>query len=982
MLKWRKLLVWLVAFVLVVAAYLAYNRLVDTPAIRVRPDQQDTAEFDVPDLGAQSAKIGEAVVGTVEKSEYVDLDDNKNVKRVFGFARLLNPDAGTEEWTLQKPYMEIYEQAVRYEIVSDRGTCRVETVAGNPSPTSAHLIDNVKIHVLPTSADGPPKTTIHLDDLFYDSERSEFKTDGPIKIISQEGRMEGEGMLLIYNNALGRVEYLKIKDLDYLHLKDISLVSSKASAKSSRTSSAPAVAKVEPSPSPSPPESTSSEQRDHTPVIESDKASVPPADNVPSGGGEEVQGHQDDYYVCRFERDVVITYGMRIMAEGADEVTISNILFSGWQGKGESVVSEADSTDTERAPDNETVLRPAAPEASYEAVVPADPAAKESTSSAVGSGPKKTAPESTDDDTVDVYITCKGGITIQPVTSILSTTDATSRVDKSTVIELVGRPISVRQIAAAQPESAITIARCSMLKYDLDSDIMDMFTSDHQPSIFLSLADSEAQLETTGSVKWDRKADKATITGPGRLSIPSTKKHVLQDKTSTQMNFNGVMHVFFARHRPADSLHELDLRSVNLLGGMAAAMGDGQESHMSAESATFFFDEASDITRADLAGAVNFSSEKGRLNSQRAKVLFATDTTGRTRPVTVRGMGKATLTPAAARNSERPARFSAKKIDYDMEADYAFATGPVMFTFYASNPDYTGADPEPVPVVITADDNAEFFGDQNRIVFNGSVVGSRRTQTPAYLQTSTFRGQKLIVDLAQTQPDSTDVRHVTVVGGKVRLESVRSVDEKTINHVRLSCRRIDYEASDEIVTATGPGDIQINNENAPPPDKEEADKKISLQRPCYAFIEGFDKLRWFTTDNRITADGKTKSVNMNYLPLVEGKWGQVIRSAATHIEANFTEVASGRSELTKLRTTGGVSYREVGGNEFIGDSLFYDVGKSLMSVTGSEMIECQLNGTFFDEIEYDLATGKAKGLLASKPGILPRRAKRRNSLSR
>jgi len=802
MLNRRKLLVWLAAFVLVVAAYLAYNRLVVTPPIRIQPEQEDTTGFDVPDLDAGSAKIGEAVVGTVEKSEYIVLDDSKNVKQVFGFKRLLNPDAGTEEWKLQEPYMEIYKQGVKYEIVSDRGTCRVETVAGNPSPASAHLIDNVRINILPASADGPPESTIHLDDLYYDSERSEFKTDGPIKIVSQNGQMEGKGMLLIYNSALGRIEYLKVKDLDYLYLKDISVVSS------------------------------ASEQRAETPVVESDKGSVRSADNVQSGTGGQVRNRRDDYYVCRFERDVVITYGARIMAEGADEVTISNILLSGWPTNEGSALTDPNSAGSDEVPGAETVTKPAGPEAHPEVVIATDSAAK-------GAG----------DDSEDVYVTCRGGITIQPVTSILSTTDATSMIDESPVIELVGKPVSIRRIAAARPGRATTIARCGMLKYDLGSDIMDMFTSNHQPSIFLSMAGSKAQLETTGSVKWDQKADKATITGPGRLLMPATKEHVLQAETPTQMSFNGVMQVFFARHRAGVPLHGLNLKSVNLLGGMAAAMGDSKESHMSAESATFFFDETSDITRADLAGVVNFSSEKGRLNSQRAKVMFATDTTGRTHPVTVHGTGKATLTTAATRNSEWPARFSAKNIDYDMEADYASATGPVMFTFYTGDPNYTDSDSEPVPVVITADDNAEFFGDQNRVVFNGNVVGLRRRQTPAYLQTSTFSGQKLIVDLAQTRSGSTDVSHVTVVGGKVRLESVRSVDEVTINHVRLSCRQIDYEADDETVIATGPGDIQINNENAPPPDKDRADKKISLQRPCYAYIEGFDKLRWFTTDN-------------------------------------------------------------------------------------------------------------------------------------
>lgn len=767
MLNRRKLLVWLAAFVLVVVVYLAYNRLVGTAAIRVQPDQQATAEFDVPDLDTQSAKIGEAVVGTVGKSEYIVLDDNKNVKRVSGFARLLNPEAGSEEWKLQEPYMKIYGQAVRYEIVSDRGTCQVETIAGSPSPASAHLIDNVKIHILPTSADGPPKSTIYLDDLFYDSERSEFKTDGPIKIISKEGRMEGKGMLLIYNDALGRVEYLKIKELDYLHLKNVSTVaSSKATAKSSRTSSAPAVAKVGPVASPA--KSAVPQKSGDTPVAAGDNAPPLPTDNISPAPDQDARDRQDDYYVCRFERDVVITYGRRIVVEGADEVTISNILLSGWPAKKSAAPSGTDSAGPNEAPDTETVTKPAPPALRPEAVVSTVPAAKESGPPAAGSPTNDTIAKPTDGDAVDVFITCKGPMTIQPVTSILSIT-----------------------------------------------------------------------------------------------------------------------------------------------------------------------------------------------------------------PVTTQSTGSPTLTPATGRESERPARFGARKIDYNMDTGCAFATGPVKFIFYVSDPNYTDSGPGPVPVVITADDSAEFFGDQNRVVFNGNVVGSRQTQRPTYLQTSTFRGQKLIVDLAQTEFDSTNVRHVTVVGGRVQLESIRSVDEVTINHVRLSCKRIDYDAIEEVVTATGPGNIQINNENAPAPtQKEEADKKISLQRPCYALIEGFDKLRWFTTANRITADGKTKSVNINYLPIVKGKRGQVTRAATTHIEANFTETASGRSELATLRTTGGVTYREVGGNEFIGDMLFYDVKKSLMTVAGTDQVPCLLNGALVDQIEYDLETGRVKAELARKPGTLSRRAKR------
>ncbi|HIJ66709.1 MAG TPA: LPS export ABC transporter periplasmic protein LptC [Planctomycetes bacterium] len=764
MLKRRKLLVWLTAFVLVAVAYLSYNRLVYTPPIQTQPGERAGAEFDVPELDTESARIGEAVVGTVEKSEYIVLDDNKNVKRVFGFARLLNPDAGTEDWKLQEPYMKIYEQAVRYEIVSDRGTCRVETVAGNPSPASAHLIDNVKIHILPEKADGPPASTICLDDLSYDSERSEFKTDGPITITSRDGRMEGNGMQLIYNDALGRVEYLNIKELHYLHLKNISTVSSsETGAEGSRISSVRA--STGSGRAISPVKSAPLRKGADTSVVTGDGAPPLTRDTESAAPGRAEPGNRDDRYICRFDRDVVISYGGRIVAEGADEVTISNIVLSGWPEQERAAVSGGDSAGPNGAPDTETGAKSGATVASYEAVSSTDSAVGEIGPSAADSGTIDTVGEPTDD-AEDVFVTCKGPMTIQPVNSILNITRAT--------IQRTGRPI---------------------------------------------------------------------------------------------------------------------------------------------------------------------------------------------------------ITPAGGRQVEHPARFVADKIDYDMDTDHAFATGPVKFVFYVSEPNYPDSSREPVPVVITADDNAEFFGDDNRVVFNGNVVGTRRTQRPAFIQTSTFRGRKLIVDLAQTGPDSTDIRHVAVVGGKVRLESVRSVDEVAVNHVRLSCSRIDYEASDEIVIASGPGDIQINNENAPMPSEQEADKKISLQRPCYALIRGFDELRWFTTANRITADGKTNSVNVSYLPIVEGNLGQIVRAATTHLEANFTETESGQSELATLYTTGGVTYREVGGNEFVGDTLFYDTQKSLITVAGSEEAPCLLNGALADRIKYDLKTGKAKAELASSPGTIGRRTR-------
>ena len=748
MLKRRKFLVWLAAVAVVFLVYLSYNQLVDTPDIQTRQDRQDTGDIEVPDFDDQSAKIGGAAVGAVEQAQYTVLDENKNVKRVFGFEKLLNPDQGTKKWKLQKPYMNIYQQNVRYEIVSDRGTVQVETIAGNPSPTDAHLIDNVRIRICPVSADGPAESTIKLDDLIYDSERSEFKTDGPVTIVSEDGEMQGTGMLLIYNDALGRVEYLRIIDLDYLHLKNVSTLS--LSKPSSQSPSGSKVAEA--GPVTSPVKQTSAAGTITEPAQSQDMQKAP-VDNEPIAAIGSSESEENDYYECRFNNNVVIEYGQRIIATGADEVAIKNILLSNPPAK----------KDTAAGPGTD-----------------AEEVAVESVPVKTQAEPTVLATQATDDDAVDVFVTCKGGILIRPANSVLST------------------------------------------------------------------------------------------------DLP-----------------------------------------------------------------------------------------------------IANDTTGKNYPETIVNTGSSLLTPISDESGEPPTRFSAKKIDYDMTTGNALAAGPVKFTFYVKDANDTDSGAEPVPVVITATENAEFFSDQDRVVFNGSVVGTRQSQTPAYLQKNTFRGQKLIVDLDTADESSSDIRHLTVIGGQVKLESIRSSGGIKINHVGLMCRRIDYDADGEVVIATGPGDIQINNENAPSPDKKKADKKISLQRPCYALIEGFDKLRWFTTANRITADGKTKSVNINYLPIVEGKWGQVVHAATTHMEAQFIDTPSGRTELATLKTTGGVTYREVGGNDLIGDSLFYDAAKSLMTVTGSEQVDCFLNGARWDWIEYDLVTGKAKGRLSSRPGALRTPAKKR-----
>lgn len=322
-----------------------------------------------------------------------------------------------------------------------------------------------------------------------------------------------------------------------------------------------------------------------------------------------------------------------------------------------------------------------------------------------------------------------------------------------------------------------------------------------------------------------------------------------------------------------------------------------------------------------------------------------------------------------------PALFGAKDINYNLQTGGAVANAPVELTLYSRQDN----DSEPVPSIITANENAEFFADAdrkvNKIVFSGDVVGSQEVLTPLYRQKSSFFGQKLVVDLADG--GGSGIRHISVDEGKVKLEMQRFAGGTSINHVRLSCNRIDYDVNSEMITSVGPGKIEINNENAPA-SGDDKDSKLSLKKPCFALVEGFDRLKWMPQDKRITADGKEKSVNMAYLPIVDGKRGQVVRSSVTHMQADFVETVMGRSELAMLNAWGGVYYKEQAGNELIGDKLVYDVAKSMMVVTGTENRPCLANGALVPRIEYNLENGRIRTKLSSSPGVIsmPRKKKK------
>ena len=217
----RKFRVWLISVGAVLAAYLFYSLLSKTPPIEIDSASYFTdtvADGNVGGLDGKVGMIGNVGVGNVKKAEYIHLNEQKQVDRVLGFEELLHKTGN--EWEGKKPYMNIFRRDLGCYITADRAEVRVETAAGGrPSPKDAKFTGNVVAHILPENSSDVKEGFLYLDDVTFISDTSQFLTPGPVKYVSQDVRMLGTGLELIYNEQLERIELLRVLHLESAHLK-------------------------------------------------------------------------------------------------------------------------------------------------------------------------------------------------------------------------------------------------------------------------------------------------------------------------------------------------------------------------------------------------------------------------------------------------------------------------------------------------------------------------------------------------------------------------------------------------------------------------------------------------------------------------------------------------------------------------------------------------------------------------------------------
>lgn len=992
----RKIIIGFVSLALVTAAFWAYIHFMDTAPVIDSPSPKETPDIEMPEITQTSEESG-GISGVKDKyiidGSYTVLDpDSKQVKAKYGFEKLLNP--GTGQGTFRqviKPYVILYEDSYQCRVDADEGIFQINTDSDRETPQDARLSGNVVIHLVPKTNSQINEVYIYLDDLEFSSERSEFATDGSVRVLSNQLKMEGLGLVLIFNTQAGRIEYMRIMDLDSIRIKNTGSIRTKNNAESESTPGGTKVLARRDSKSPLP-----------------------------------IQSNQEDFYQCLIEDNVVIRYGRELIVGGASKVNIKNILL-----KQSSEPFDKNASDVNKTAENE-----------QKTVVQSSVSTESGNELKTKSSQKPSFSEEPD----DIVVTCDGGIVLQPIDNNNKGPQKFPTPELS--VEMSGDPLFIERIIANTADRLEPLIHCGLLTYKPNEEILRLFT-DTQPQIVLNASASKSRIETAGDVFWDMDGLLASIAGPGIVYLENHEKPELEP---SEIAFNGMMDLIFADL--PDQTAWTTIQTINLTGGMtvllkqngwyhtiadAARLEFGSENSLSeallsggvefktvnadepqravAESAKFEFGPENSLATAymsggvvfeshhenkqssavadsavfhfignklrlaDLKGTVSFASDRGMLTSSSAQVLFTPDKNGSVRPGVVNLLGEAVLQTIPDTTDRPPAKFEAHKIDYDLQTGSGYAYGPIRFTYYLEPAaGVTTIDPW-IQATITADNNATFTADANRrikqVILNENVIATRKYKTLTYEQRDVFHGETLIVDI-ENKDGNRNVQDITIKDGDVFANSVRTRDDQTLFQVKMDCREIAFRREGNLVGAKGPGKIElVNREHLAVSEIESGG--LNFGRPCVAQVINFNEILWNLNKESIHAASDNQTLQLAYVPLSdEGKPEKYIYVHSREFDLDFMTTPKGQTSLKKVFTNKGIIYEEYNADmsnriyELKGQTLEYDglSGNQWLKISESDSIPCEANGQKVPYIFLNLKTGQLQTAISPTSGIL------------
>jgi hypothetical protein len=377
----RKFFIGFISLAAVLVIYLLYSRL-DTTTL---PDTAKQADFidtvtdsNMSELESKVGRIGDIGVGTVEKANFITRNENQEVIREIGFERLLSKSR--DIWETEKPFINIYRHNFICNITADTGTILVETAVGKTTPKDATFTSNVVVHIVPVGSARIKESYIYLDDITFLSDKSLLSTANSVRYVSEDARMTGTGLELVYDDMLERLEYLWIIDLESLHIKSSQAAFLTNSKK--------------PAEEPAEPNGLAETKQPNEPAVASDAATTQAASTQPAP--EQVKG---EYYNCVFSKNVLIDSPEELVF--AQGIIFINDIF--WSKSSSSQPAEA-AADTEVASTDQSGKAAKVEEQSPQSADDAD------TNTVAVATP--TEPNESPDKPQDIVITCDNGFIV------------------------------------------------------------------------------------------------------------------------------------------------------------------------------------------------------------------------------------------------------------------------------------------------------------------------------------------------------------------------------------------------------------------------------------------------------------------------------------------------------------------------------------------------------------------------------------------
>ncbi|MHC4296012.1 MAG: hypothetical protein ACYS7Y_01805 [Planctomycetota bacterium] len=383
----RKLLVGFISLGAVLAVYLLYTGVSDTPVIDTDPGAdfaEIAADSNMSGLDGEMGNIGGVGIGTTQNAYFININKETNVlEREWGFAKLLHEARGY--WELEKPYVNVFEPDFTCYITADKGQVQVETAVGRTTPKDAMFSGNVVIHMLPTESSDMKESFVYLDNMTFLSERSQLSTKGPVEYVSEDVRMRGTGLEIVYNELSDRIEFFRIDDLESLRVKSSQMA----------MFSADETASGKPAESADPNEALVAAAAEES------------ADQSTEDVEPQAEQEEGVFYRCILSKNVLIDTPDELIF--ADNSILINEIF--WPKDSRRSSGDAESLD---ANDTETVVAVDEPGHNADpdtivAKVPGD-------SNVAVAAPED--PNQLSEETVDIVITCDNGLVLVPADTV------------------------------------------------------------------------------------------------------------------------------------------------------------------------------------------------------------------------------------------------------------------------------------------------------------------------------------------------------------------------------------------------------------------------------------------------------------------------------------------------------------------------------------------------------------------------------------